>query len=158
MLVCVCCKAEDPQSEERDEGGVFIHTRVEAGSKQASSTQTTRFKRHTTDDASIPVVLPPPWLAWRRFRLSVRVRQSRLAGSSSDLCTLLLTGRRTAVSSASDLSRLRFCSPLFIHFTTVLTRQAQKANRYFRGLVESPLERGREFPVVRVQEDTELFR
>ncbi|CAM9456532.1 unnamed protein product [Scytosiphon promiscuus] len=35
---------------------------------------------------------------------------------------------------------------------------AQKANRYFRDLVERPLERGRKFPVVRVQEDTELFR
>eukprot|EP00752_Nemacystus_decipiens_P003450 g3186.t1 len=35
---------------------------------------------------------------------------------------------------------------------------AQKANRFFRGLVESPLRHGREFSVVRVQEDTELFR
>lgn len=37
-------------------------------------------------------------------------------------------------------------------------RQAREANRYLLSLLEKPLENGREFSVVRGQEDTELYR
>ena len=72
---------------------------------------------------------------------------------------------RSRVQPRRESSRFRYSSGsltlvLLLMFAPPPTRlrQAQKANRYFRGLVESSLEPGREFPVVRVQEDTELFR
>lgn len=51
--------------------------------------------------------------------------------------------------------------PLSAHFARMIPMcvvQAREANRYLLSLLERPLANGREFPVVRGQEDTELYR
>ncbi|CAM9275653.1 unnamed protein product [Ectocarpus fasciculatus] len=95
--------------------------------------------------APVLVAFDTNWLIHRLADTMCRV--SDIAGRQNDTSVLIPKAVLTELDRLKTRGR-----------DEATRSSAQKANRYFRGLVEKPLERGREFPVVRVQEDTELFR
>ncbi|CAN0272884.1 unnamed protein product [Ectocarpus sp. 8 AP-2014] len=95
--------------------------------------------------APVLVAFDTNWLIHRLADTMCRV--SDIAGRQKDTSVLIPKAVLTELDRLKTRGR-----------DEATRSSAQKANRYFRGLVEKPLERGREFPVVRVQEDTELFR